>query len=55
MELLPTLDLSVACAVTDISKGNLLIIKMEINFIDWGLNWEKNVHCNLLRIPEYVT
>jgi hypothetical protein len=39
MEHLPTLDLPVACVVTDISRGSLLIIEMEINFIDWGMNW----------------
>lgn len=38
-----------ACAVTDISKGSLVIVEMEINFIDLGqTEKKKNVHCNLL-------
>lgn len=32
------LDLSMACAITDISKGSLVIVEMEINFVDLGLN-----------------
>lgn len=44
-----------ACAVTDISKGSLVIVEMEINFIDLGQIEKKIVHCNLLLlIPENV-
>ena len=34
----PTLDLSMACKVTDISKGSLVMVGTEINFIDLGSN-----------------
>lgn len=30
-----------ACAVTDISRGSLVIVKMKINFIDLEPNWKR--------------